>query len=155
MKRLAITAALCALTGVPASAFETWQGDLFVTTATSQCTTVQGSPNVTVNDFFRAVFRPAGVSDNGPDSKLALYHPRNAHHIEIDNKALTGSGNFAGRWITGGGNFVSYAGTYVAASATPAPAIGVETVVVHVQVRKFGNTVGCNVTLHGSLGNRP
>ena len=154
MKRVAIAALLLGCASLPAQAAETWQGDLFVTAATAACNG-PSTPGLTVGEFMRAVFRPRGVSDNGANTKLALFLARNTHHVEIAHKALTGAGNYAARWVTGSGNFLIYTGQYAAASTTPAPTDTTQTVVVAVQLKGFGGIAACNVTLRGSLGLRP
>src|SRR5688572_22223940 len=118
MKRLAIAASVLACATLPASAIETWQGDLFVTAATAACNG-PGTPGITVNDFFRAVFRPRNLEDNGVDTRLALFSTRNAHRVFIENAPLSGAGNYNGVFIGGTGGFTSYAATFASASTTP------------------------------------
>lgn len=155
MKRAGIAVLLLASATLPASAVETWQGDLFVTAATNACDG-QGGPGINTNDFFRAAFRPRGVDGNGPDTRLALFAPRNAHHIAIVGKRLTGAGNYTAHAITGAGGGGEYAGTYGQGSTKPpAPTPNTPAVAVKVKLNRFADKPGCSVTLQGVLGNRP
>jgi hypothetical protein len=151
MKHLAITALLLAAP-FPALAIETWQGDLFVTAATASCS----SAGTSVNDFFRAVFRPRNLEDNGQDTRLSLIASRSAQRYFFQSRALIGAGPYQGDTITGTAAVDSWNGTFAAASIAPQqPLVTTPTVVVKVTLNTFANTANCTVTLQGSLGNRP
>ena len=151
MKRLAISAVLLASVSASASAQELWQGDVFVTAANATC----GQIGISENDFFRAVFRPRDVGANDADTRLALFGPRNAYRVIINNGALSGSGQYDGQAIFGTAGFASWTGNFAIATTTPAsPTPTTKTVAIRVQLRSFGD-VACTMTIAGSLSNRP
>jgi hypothetical protein len=152
MKRLAIATVLLAGTAFPASAVEVWQGDMFITAASAACV----AEGYTVNDFFRAVYRPRNVEDNGIDTRLSLISARNAHRFLVENAPLTGAGNYHGNKIGSTAAFSSWDSTFSAASVTPPlPTVNTQTVVIKVTFKDFADFPGCTATLQGSLGNRP
>ena len=81
MKRFLIAAAavttIAAATASPAFAVQVWQGDMFLTDANAACK----AKGFTVDDFFRGVYRPAGVADNGANSFLSLTGSRNSQRF--------------------------------------------------------------------------
>jgi hypothetical protein len=152
MKRLVMATWLAGILVSPAAAVEVWQGDLFVTAATAAC----AQAGVGVNDFFRAVYRPRNVEDNGQDTRLSLFASRSAHRIVVGNGALAGTGNYTGLQLASTTGVETYNGVFAGAAVTPAsPTPNTQTVVVRVTLRTFTGEAGCNATLQGSLGNRP
>ena len=151
MKRLVTAAMLLAGTGLPAFATEVWQGDMFITAATTAC----AADGITANDFLRAVYRPRNLADNGVDTKLSLIGSRNAQRYFVANAPLTGTGNYEGILITSRANFQSWTGTFSGATVTPTPTATTQTIVVKVTFKNYGDIVGCTATLKGSLGHRP
>lgn len=151
MRRLVLGTLLLAGAALPAFATEVWQGDMFVTAVTSAC----AADGLVVNDFFRAVYKPRNLVDNGVDTKLSLVGPRNAQRYMVANGPLTGTGNYQATMITSRANVDSWNGGFSAASVLPTPTATTQTVVVKVTLNTFGDVAGCTVTLKGSLGNRP
>jgi hypothetical protein len=154
MQRLAKTslaAALLVAVTTSASAVEVWQGHLFITAANRAC----NAGNWRVNVFFNAVYLPAGVSDNGPTTFLALFHSRNAMSFAV-NGALSGAGGYNAGRIRPTGPTQSWSGSFSKARVTPAsPSDTTPTVTVRVQLNPFGNVPNCTAMLQGSLGKRP
>ena len=154
MKRIVkagIAGILLAAATSSASAIEVWQGNLFITAANNAC---NGTP-WTVNTFFTAVYRPSGLSNNGGSTRLALFLTRYAATYAVSG-ALSGNGQYQATRITPAASVFDWSGTYAKASVKPAsPTATTKTVVVKVQLAKFGNTGKCKVTLQGSLGKRP
>ena len=154
MKRLlkaGIAGVLLAAATSSASAIEVWQGNLFITAANAAC-----AGNWSANQFFTAVYRPAGLSDNGPSTMLALFGQRTAMSYVVDG-ALSGNGTYTGRRLLSSAGFFFWEnGTYSQATVTPASVSKItKTVVIRVKLATFANTGNCTVTLQGSLGKRP
>jgi hypothetical protein len=149
MRRLAkagVAGILLAAATTSASAIEVWQGNLFITVANPAC-----AGNWTANQFFTAVYRPAGLSDNGPNTLLALFGQRTAMSYAVEG-ALSGNGTYTGRRFLSSAFFTFWEnGTYSQATVTKIA----KTVLVKVRLKKFGNSGDCTVTLQGSLGKRP
>jgi hypothetical protein len=151
MKRLASVCLLLGATSFPAFGLEVWQGDMFVTAASPRC----ARNGVSVNDFFRAVFRPRGLENNGADTRLSLFGTRSAHRYLFRNRALAGDGQYQGDFISPQAVVASWNGEFSDASVEPpSPTGSTPTVVVKLRLRDFGD-FGCTLTLEGSLGNRP
>lgn len=138
-------------TALPAFATEVWQGDMFITAASTAC----AADGWTINDYMRAVYRPANLVDNGIDSKLSLIGPRNAQRYLVANAAFAGSGTYQGVMITSRANLQSWTSTFSSATVMPTPTATTQTVVVKATINNFGDVIGCKVTLRGSLGRRP
>jgi hypothetical protein len=152
MKRLVTTAALLAGLVSSASAVEVWQGDLFITTANATCR----ENGVNVNDFVRAVYRPANVSDNGPDARLSLVGTRNAQRYSFTGVLVDGGGSYNGQIISSTANYGTWSDTYQGAKVRPVtPAVTTPTVTFKIVIKQYATFAGCNVTLSGSLGHRP
>jgi hypothetical protein len=150
MKRLAITAALCVLTGVPASAVEVWQGDLFISAATTQC----ASAGFAKDDFFRAVYRPANISDNGAAARLTLLTPRAAARIAATEGDFVRNGDYSGKFFSSRAGLLEWDSTIltenIGAVTETSPRVD-----VLLGMRNFTGVVGCSVTVRGTLTHRP
>lgn len=154
MKRLALAAMLTTGTIPSASATEVWQGDLFITAANATCV----NSGFSVNDFFRSVYRPNGLEDNGPDARLTLISARVAQRYSVTGALSAGKKlkAYSGQIIYSTAGFASWDGTYKLATVTPAtPTVNTATVTIAVTFNDFASFVGCTATLKGSLGNRP
>jgi hypothetical protein len=151
MKRLMLASMLLAGTISTASAVEVWQGDLFATAATTECAAVSWS----VNEFARAIFRPANVTDNGPNSVLVVLGGRSAQRYSVTGN-LAGNGSYSATAIGSSTNIFSWNGAFSQASVKPAaPTATTVTLVVKARLANFFNVANCTLTLQGSLGKRP
>ena len=114
MKRFAIAAVLLASIALPVSATEVWQGDLFITAATSQCAVA----NFDVGNFFRAVYHPPTIGGNDPDARLSLIGARNAARISRDNGAFVANGPYHGNFLSSHAGLNAWDSTLGAVSIT-------------------------------------
>lgn len=153
MKRFLIaTAAVTAIaTTSPALATQVWQGDLFLTKITNACK----DSGFALDDFFRSVYRPAGVEDNGANSFLSLTGSRNMQRFVVAGGALSGNGNYSGTFLTSSAGILTWTNTFSSAKVKPAPTLTTPSITVSVKITRFGDIDGCNVTLEGALGLRP
>jgi hypothetical protein len=155
MKRFLIAAAavttIAAATASPAFAVQVWQGDMFLTDANAACK----AKGFTVDDFFRGVYRPAGVADNGANSFLSLTGSRNSQRFSVAGGTLSGSGTYNGTFITSTAGFLSWSDSFSGAKVKPAPTLTTPSITITVKIKTFGDVAGCNVTLQGALGIRP
>ena len=130
-----------------------WQGDLFVTTVTSVCT----SKDVTsVGDFYRSVYRPniAPPPDSQADEALSLIGSRNAVILEATGKTLRGKATantlaiFSHAEVTSSTTTVDL--TITPTKITPST----PSVEINGTIKNFYNNTGCNITVVGALGLR-
>jgi hypothetical protein len=150
MKRLAITAVLLAAASSPALAVQTWQGDIYITAVTAACESV----GIKSNTFYRAVYRPKNIEDNGSVSKLAFFSSINAHSYTFSNVSSSGTGRYTGVVINSWPKVLRYSGTFENTSFTPTTfSATTQTLVVRLTLKNFVNTPGCSVTLRAGLGN--
>lgn len=99
-----IFAAVALLTISGARAESLWVAEARVIAVTPKC-----SNNVEVGDFFRAIYRPMGVSiGNGANSHLALFSQRSSLWMRVPNNTFRGGINYVGYYIN---STLSYAGT--------------------------------------------
>lgn len=147
---------LCLLlisSGAVHAAEAVWQGDLFMVATSSSCNpdTDRAGRDAT---YVHAVFKPAGVAQNGPDTKLAIHiNGRAAFHFQWTNKSF-GPGATKRRQIGGTANFSEGQGVFTEATATPIPALGRQTIVIQATMKDFLGNTGCTVEFKGSLGFR-
>ena len=131
-----------------------WQGDLFVTTITTTCTTEDVTA---VGDFYRSVYRPniAPPPDSQADEALSLISERNAIILEATGKTLRGKANASELVIVSHAE-AGQAPTTVDLTITPAK-IRSSTLSIEITgtINNFFNETGCNVTVVGALGLRP
>ena len=131
-----------------------WQGDLFITTITSTCTTEDVTA---VGDFYRSVYRPniAPPPDSQADEALSLIGERNAIILEATGKTLRGKAK-ASELVIFSHAEAGQAPTTVDLTITPAK-IRSSTLSVEIKgtINNFFNDTGCNVTVVGALGLRP
>ena len=144
---LAITAA--------ANAETVWQGDIFVTSATSACASV----GVSVGDDRQAIFAPGTLPGNGSSDQIAIFRPRGSatllvrlsgtldkatsfQYYAINHSATQAQGTYQ--------NQGPFAVTPPKISATNMPSV----VTVTYSWKNNGVT-NCNMTLTGNLTRRP
>jgi hypothetical protein len=151
VKRLVLAATVLAATASSAFAIEVWQGDLFITALSDTCT----ANSFSVDDFFRAVLRPAGVEDNGTDTALLLVGTRSAQRAVIADGALTGNGDYNGVFFGSQGNARSWTSQFSGAKLKPLPSTKAKPVTITVDLATFAGLTGCDLTLQGTLGVRP
>jgi hypothetical protein len=150
MKKFLVGAGMLLGAVAPASAVEVWQGDLFLTVVGGAC-----KPNWGVNDFVRAVFRPANLSDNGPDSRLALFSTRVVQRYTVAGGPFK-SGSFAATGIFSSTNMPNWTGTLSQVNVKPATqTASTPSVTIKARISNFSDIDGCIVTLEGVLGKRP
>jgi hypothetical protein len=165
MKVLIVVASLIAGFAAPASAttLAVWEGFVYVTdvkeATVGACTGTTGPGGGVTTGFFtsafHAVFKPAGLVDNGADTKLLLITNRSAFHHLWQGKAF-GPGNIPTTGFGGTANIFTYTSTFKSASISPAaPTATTQTVVLKAKVSNFFDNADCTVTLIGSLSNRP
>lgn len=150
MKRFTMAAMMLCGTICSASADTVWQGDLFIIVSNATC----AANNLPVGAFFRAVFKPANIDDNGTDTKLSLIGSRNAQRYLLAGKAF-GNGTFSGTGIGTTADHFTWNSVFTAASAAPAPTINTQAVTLKATIATFDDIAGCTLTIHGSLGKRP
>jgi hypothetical protein len=149
--KIGVAAILLAATTSSASAIEVWQGHLFITGTNPACENADWK----VNDYFNAVYRPAGLSDNGTSTLLALFKPRTAMTYAVSG-ALSGNGTYTATRIAPAGNAFEWNATYSNAVVGPGSVTDTtKTVVIRVRLTKFANSGNCALMLQGSLGKRP
>lgn len=125
---------------------------MFVTAANAAC----AAENHSVGEFFRAVYRPRNVEDNGVDTRLMLLSPRTAQRYVRTNAPFVSGASYAGSRFTSAAGFESFNGVLSAVSVVPAlPTVATFTVTVRLTVSNFAGLPGCTATIAGSLTNRP
>jgi hypothetical protein len=151
MKGSLVAAVIVAASASPAFSAQVWQGDLFLTGVAAACK----DSGFAENDFMRAVFKPAGIEDNGTDSRLLLVGTRNAVRIAVTNGSFAGSGSYTGAAFSSQASQLSWTGTFAGVKIKPAPSVNVASLSFQMKVTSFFDIKGCTVTLKGSLGVRP
>ena len=149
----AAAAVILATCNAVATAGTLWQGDLFVTTATSACYT----KGTNAGDFSQAVYSPLGkVGNGGAQDQLAIFFPRGSALLVVPasggtlNKATTVNVTTINSNATGGTATWSVTGLTV---SQPVQA-GVP-VKISFGVSNFLSVSGCNVSLSGTLAPKP
>jgi hypothetical protein len=167
MRKLLWGAAAIGIAAVatPAAATEqaVWEGFVYLTnvkeTTAGACTGKTGPGGGLDTGFFasalHAVFKPAGLVNNGADTKLLLITNRSAFHHLWAGKSF-GPGNVPSTGFGGTANIFTYTSTFVTAILTPAaPTAKTPTIVLKAKISNFFGSTGCTATIAGSLGNRP
>jgi hypothetical protein len=156
MKRVFSAALLWAVIIYPAVAAQVvWQGDLFIKEMHGEACVSGDFQTGQYASYFRAVFKPANLGDNGPNTKLSIVTPRSALQYQW-NAASFGPATVTGTQIGGTANVVTSTATFLVANLSPAaPTEDTQTVVIRAKIQDFFGNAGCTVRLIGSLGNRP
>ncbi len=148
--QLAAVAAFTALATLPANALTTWQGDVFLKTATGPCE-AQG---ITADTFYRGIYRPANIDDNGTSMELAFIGTRGAFHFEKTGAFANGSWTSAA--ISARAHLFSYTATVTAAKSAPAsPTMTTQAITLSGKIANYFGAAGCTVTFIGTFGLRP
>lgn len=149
MKFLVSAATLSAvLFSSPAFAVQTWQGDIYITAVTTACESV----GIRSNTFYRAVYRPKNIEDNGSVSRLAFFSSTNSHIYTFSN--VSASGRYSGVVISSFPKILRYSGPFESASfGPPTFSATTQTLILKLTLKNFVGAVGCNVTLRAGLGN--
>lgn len=157
MKSL-ISALLVAVGGLllasPASAATVeWRGGGYLTSASQACLDDGYLPT----EYVSVRFRPRGLGDNGPNTKISFFHP-----LFFATSYVRMNGNFAKSFKpvvsggVGGGPYVIDKGAKLKATMTPSSVkAGTQTVRIVGEIRYYGGTVGCNMTFDVNLTKRP
>jgi hypothetical protein len=132
---------------------QTWQGDLFITAVTPACE----RNGIRTNTYYRAVFRPRNIENNGPDTSISFFASANGHNYVFKNNGLaSGKGPYSGLVITSLPTVISWSGTFSDASTKPAVfSATTPAVFVKIKMKNFPGVAGCDATFEGSFGNRP
>ena len=147
-KLLAI-AIILATTGV-VSARESWQGTFMVTAVAGTACTGE----VVIGDHFIAMYTPANVSDNGPNTHLAFYRPRSAWSLRVAGLP-TANETYAAMQIGSRGGFDPSSGRVLAFSTAPASVVATTPIVaINTRISNFHNVTGCTATIQGALVRR-
>jgi hypothetical protein len=91
MKRLVLASALLAGTISTVSAVEVWQGDMFITAASAGCAATPHG----VGSFYRSVYRPNGVEDNGNFEAISFVTPRAVFRVAVNGSFPAAGSYFA------------------------------------------------------------
>lgn len=149
----AAAAAILATSSVVANAGALWQGDLFVTSATTAC----NSKGTNAGDFSQAVYSPLGDAGNGgTQDRLAIFFPRGTAFLVVPasggtlNNATKVNVTAIHSNATGGSATWSVSGLAV---SQPVQA-GVP-VKISFGLSNFLGVSGCNVSLSGTLAPKP
>jgi hypothetical protein len=141
MKRFLLAAATLLMIG-GARAETLWVAEARVIAATPQC-----AETVEVGDFFRAIYRPMGVSiGNGANSHLAIFSQRSSFWMRVPNNTFRDHVNYVGHFIK---STLSYGGASGAildwqeSAAFGAPAASNVTT----SIANFFGTKQCTATL--------
>jgi hypothetical protein len=145
----------------PASAAAVlFNGVLAIRSTTSACGIL---PYLEQGGLFRAVYRPAGVANNGLSTSLILVpmlqemndllvtsyrlsnDSLNANFKQVDVGQTTSTRQLSL-------NFTQYSAQMRIAHQAPGDVDGADYLSLTLQIRKFGGVIGCSVTLRGFVG---
>ncbi len=153
-KTLVATAiALAATAAANATTPAIWQGDLFITTASTSAATLCNSVGISTGDVVQAIFAPKNASTSSDE--LAVFFPGGSAHQLVPQGKATALANATNVIIT---HIQHNAGlktenvTLPAAIKISSPTSGTQSLTV--SVANLGTT-GCNVTFNGILVPRP
>jgi len=83
-----------------AATYAVWQGDAVISAATPACQAAAGGQDrISAGTVLRSLLRPAGIADNGNDSRLLFMH---------DSSAVVGLDLAGGLNLPGTGSFAAY-----------------------------------------------
>jgi hypothetical protein len=152
MKRLAIGVFLL-LVGAPSGFAASWQGDLFVKTATASCET----NGISVDSFYRSIFIPLNFGgDQTP--RFSLLSAKSAQYYQLsgDWDFYETAGTYRGTAISSTAELKEWSGTFSGAKKTPSPQSGnAPAIVIRMTIANFAGILNCEATLMGTLGLRP
>jgi hypothetical protein len=152
MKRLASVMfflVVCAPSAFAAS----WQGDLFVKTATASCET----NGILVDTFYRGIFRPLNYGES-PSTRFSLLSPKNGQYYDLGANFdfYSTTGTYKGMAISSTAQLNEWSGTFSGAKKTPHPhSSATPALVIRIAIANFAGIANCEATLMGTLGLRP
>lgn len=152
MKNAAL-AALAALAAVSVHAETVWVGNAFVTAATAACGPATAGAFAAVGDFYRVIYRPAGVPlGNAADSYFAIIGQRSNFTMLVPNNTFRSGINYASRYVTSQVNFGTNGASILAWSMTPAALdASVKNASLTFTFANFFAVAGCNPTIRADL----
>jgi hypothetical protein len=156
MKRLLFVVCLLASSaGSSLAAQVVWEGELYLETVTPACATGDFRTGF-FSSHFHAVFRPANLGDNGPDTFLSLITPRSAFQYTFPGQDF-GNGTFSATGIGGTAKVFTWnTSKFTLASVKPAQlAPNTQTIVLKAKITNFLSNAACTVTVIAGLGLRP
>jgi hypothetical protein len=147
-KFLAFLGALAVIGSSAQAAPSVWEGDLFVTNVTSQCTAMGIA---SVGEYFRAVYAPHLAAQDPPEA-IALFGPKAALVLQATGGTLRGVKNFEATHISDDAGLGQFSGTvdYTIKPTT----ITATTQVVQISgtINNFGSVPGCKIGVITALG---
>ena len=154
MKHILIaTASVLAMTAAASAATPSgrylWQGDVFITAATPQCS----SEGKNVGTFFQAVFEPKGLPANDPQKDQLMIFPFGQlaalHYVpNTASGLLNGATSVAGTGINSGGLFTGTMSLKSVTVSPPTPKTNTPSVTI---TWTKTNASGCTFTASGNL----
>lgn len=149
MKTKILAIALLAGMTVTASARENWQGTFMVNAVNAGC-----NGEFVVGDHFLALYMPANISNNGPNSFVAMVRQRQATSLKVVGLPAANK-NYSAMTIGGRGEQITSAGKFNSFSTTPATVTGTTpTLVINAVITNFQEITGCTATVRGALVQR-
>ncbi|MEJ8574933.1 hypothetical protein [Microbaculum marinum] len=137
----------------PASAAtEEWRGGVYLTAETPAC----AEDGYQDREYVNVRYRPKGLGDNGPDSRISFFHPlffatsyRRTGNFTKSYKPVQGGGMSASVWAFE--NTPRLKLKQSPARLKPStPSVYITGV-----IRNYGDYVGCTMSFEGSLTKRP
>lgn len=152
MKRLA-TGMFFLFVCAPSAFAGSWQGDLFVKTATASCET----NGISVNSFYRSIFIPLNFGgDQTPRFSLLSAKSAQYYQLSEDWDFYQTAGTYTGLAISSTAERKEWSGTFFDAKKTPSPQYAnAPAIVIRMTIANFAGIAGCEATLMGTLGLRP
>jgi hypothetical protein len=153
MKYTLTTAALVLAMTVAADAADptVWQGEMFVSTATPQCT----SAGIIVGDSYRAIFAPKGLPDSPTSDQIAFFFPRATAQIVPKSGTLNGAKSVTVTAILPSASLWTESPTGHSYTVSPTTIKATTpSVTITATMSKFWLS-GCSTTLSGNLSRRP
>ena len=152
---LCATAIVFAMTGAENAAnagnSTVWQGEIFVTTATSQC----ASGGIIVGDSYRTILAPKNLPGNTTSDQLAVFFPRATSLIVPKSGTLNGATSVTTTVILPNASLWTESPTGQSYAVSPTtitkttPSVTISATISHFWLD------GCSVKLSGNLPLRP
>jgi hypothetical protein len=107
---------------------------------------------VAVGDHFLAMYTPANVSDNGPNTFIGFFRARAAWSLRVAGLPTANETYSAMQIGSRGGFGLPTAGKVVSFSTNPATvAATTPTIVINTRISNFHEVTGCTATIQGAL----
>ena len=141
---------LVLFTATSANAVVEFRGGFFVTAANAACIAVGNN----VGDFGAARFRPNGVSNNGPHSKLSLFYTVFAsNYTRLNNKFVNSFKNVDGTSVGFGG--FTFAAQVKIKMKPKTPTASTKFVTMEGSIKDYTGDAGCDIDFRAALTRRP